>query len=146
MYDKWFSSLLPSITITSSCFPVPSICFRDPVNDWFESLAQCLHWNVRKRQSHLSSEEEEFWTHSQLSQHYYWTHVLFNRLLTVYLIKNKPVSFHPIYNIIFCLKKKKTILRTIKTFCIVIFFPRTFWVCVILIILSTVIVFIIVWQ
>ncbi|XDV48371.1 hypothetical protein PO909_017792 [Leuciscus waleckii] len=49
-----------SITITSSCFPVPSICFRDPVNDWFESLAQCLHWNVRKKQSHLSSEEEEF--------------------------------------------------------------------------------------
>ncbi|XP_051759915.1 NAD kinase isoform X2 [Ctenopharyngodon idella] len=49
-----------SITITSSRFPVPSICFRDPVNDWFESLAQCLHWNVRKRQSHLSSEEEEF--------------------------------------------------------------------------------------
>ncbi|XP_016086204.1 NAD kinase-like [Sinocyclocheilus grahami] len=49
-----------SITITTSCFPLPSICFRDPVNDWFESLAQCLHWNVRKKQSHLSSEEEEF--------------------------------------------------------------------------------------
>ncbi|XP_036389048.1 NAD kinase isoform X1 [Megalops cyprinoides] len=49
-----------SITITTSCFPVPSICFRDPVNDWFESLAQCLHWNVRKKQNHLSSEEEEF--------------------------------------------------------------------------------------
>uniref|UniRef100_A0A672KCJ7 NAD(+) kinase n=1 Tax=Sinocyclocheilus grahami TaxID=75366 RepID=A0A672KCJ7_SINGR len=49
-----------SITITTSCFPVPSICFRDPVNDWFESLAQCLHWNVRKKQDHLSSEEEEF--------------------------------------------------------------------------------------
>ncbi|XP_023649389.1 NAD kinase isoform X1 [Paramormyrops kingsleyae] len=48
-----------SITITTSCFPVPSICFRDPVNDWFESLAQCLHWNVRKRQNNLSSEEEE---------------------------------------------------------------------------------------
>ncbi|XP_030639806.1 NAD kinase isoform X2 [Chanos chanos] len=48
-----------SITITTSCFPVPSICFRDPVNDWFESLAQCLHWNVRKKQSHLSSEEDE---------------------------------------------------------------------------------------
>ncbi|XP_051964282.1 NAD kinase-like isoform X1 [Xyrauchen texanus] len=47
-----------SITITTSCFPVPSICFRDPVNDWFESLSQCLHWNVRKKQSHLSSEEE----------------------------------------------------------------------------------------
>uniref|UniRef100_A0A3Q3X364 NAD(+) kinase n=1 Tax=Mola mola TaxID=94237 RepID=A0A3Q3X364_MOLML len=48
-----------SITITTSCFPVPSICFRDPVNDWFESLAQCLHWNVRKRQIYLSSEDEE---------------------------------------------------------------------------------------
>ena len=50
-----------SITITTSCFPVPSICFRDPVNDWFESLAQCLHWNVRKKQNYLSSEEDEFW-------------------------------------------------------------------------------------
>lgn len=49
-----------SITITTSCFPVPSICFRDPVNDWFESLAQCLHWNVRKKQNYLSSEEEDF--------------------------------------------------------------------------------------
>ncbi|KAK5894288.1 hypothetical protein CesoFtcFv8_010996 [Champsocephalus esox] len=49
-----------SITITTSCFPVPSICFRDPVNDWFESLAQCLHWNVRKKQNQLSSEDEEF--------------------------------------------------------------------------------------
>ncbi|KAL4646106.1 NAD kinase-like [Arapaima gigas] len=48
-----------SITITTSCFPVPSICFRDPVNDWFESLAQCLHWNVRKKQHHLSSEEDD---------------------------------------------------------------------------------------
>ncbi|KAJ0064335.1 hypothetical protein NL108_003617, partial [Boleophthalmus pectinirostris] len=47
-----------SITITTSCFPVPSICFRDPVNDWFESLAQCLHWNVRKRQSYLSAEDD----------------------------------------------------------------------------------------
>ncbi|XP_041860656.1 NAD kinase isoform X1 [Melanotaenia boesemani] len=49
-----------SIIITTSCFPVPSICFRDPVNDWFESLAQCLHWNVRKKQNYLNSEDEEF--------------------------------------------------------------------------------------
>ncbi|KAM6925599.1 NAD kinase isoform 1-T1 [Xenentodon cancila] len=49
-----------SITITTSCFPVPSICFRDPVNDWFESLAECLHWNVRKKQNYLSSEDEDF--------------------------------------------------------------------------------------
>ncbi|XP_077401268.1 NAD kinase isoform X1 [Vanacampus margaritifer] len=49
-----------SIAITTSCFPVPSICFRNPVNDWFESLAQCLHWNVRKKQNYLSSEDEDF--------------------------------------------------------------------------------------
>ncbi|KAM9430934.1 NAD kinase-like isoform 3-T4 [Salvelinus alpinus] len=49
-----------NITITTSCFPVPSICFRDPVNDWFESLAQCLHWNVRKKQNYLSSKEDVF--------------------------------------------------------------------------------------
>lgn len=62
----WFSLFFPllpcsSITITTSCFPVPSICSRDPVNDWFESLAECLHWNVRKKQNYLSSEDEEFW-------------------------------------------------------------------------------------
>ncbi|KAK6472320.1 NAD kinase isoform X1 [Huso huso] len=49
-----------SITITTSCYPVPSICFRDPVNDWFESLAECLHWNVRKKQNHFIAEEEEY--------------------------------------------------------------------------------------
>ncbi|XP_071021536.1 NAD kinase-like isoform X4 [Oncorhynchus clarkii lewisi] len=49
-----------NITITTSCFPVPSICFQDPVNDWFESLAQCLHWNVRKKQNYLSSKEDVF--------------------------------------------------------------------------------------
>ncbi|KAK2500591.1 hypothetical protein MC885_019181, partial [Smutsia gigantea] len=48
-----------SISITTSCYPLPSICVRDPVSDWFESLAQCLHWNVRKRQAHFPEEEEE---------------------------------------------------------------------------------------
>ncbi|KAE8592902.1 hypothetical protein XENTR_v10018912 [Xenopus tropicalis] len=48
-----------SISITTSCYPVPSICFRDPVNDWFDSLAECLHWNVRKKQNHFTEEEEE---------------------------------------------------------------------------------------
>ncbi|CAM9939459.1 NAD kinase-like isoform X1 [Lampetra planeri] len=43
-----------SIKITTSCFPVPSVCCEDPVQDWFESLAECLHWNVRKRQCHLA--------------------------------------------------------------------------------------------
>lgn len=48
-----------SIIITTSCYPVPSICFRDPVNDWFDSLAECLHWNVRKKQNHFTGDEEE---------------------------------------------------------------------------------------
>ncbi|NXQ77037.1 NADK kinase, partial [Quiscalus mexicanus] len=48
-----------SISITTSCYPLPSICFRDPVSDWFESLAQCLHWNVRKKQNNFAVEEEE---------------------------------------------------------------------------------------
>lgn len=43
-----------SIKITTSCYPVPSICCHDLVYDWFESLAQCLHWNVRKRQARLA--------------------------------------------------------------------------------------------
>ncbi|XP_069893200.1 NAD kinase isoform X1 [Dipodomys merriami] len=47
-----------SISITTSCYPLPSICVRDPVSDWFESLAQCLHWNVRKKQAHFTEEED----------------------------------------------------------------------------------------
>lgn len=42
------------IKITTSCYPVPSICCHDLVYDWFESLAECLHWNVRKKQIRLS--------------------------------------------------------------------------------------------
>ncbi|KAK1162659.1 NAD kinase b isoform X1 [Acipenser oxyrinchus oxyrinchus] len=42
------------IKITTSCYPVPSICCHDLVYDWFESLAECLHWNVRKKQTRLS--------------------------------------------------------------------------------------------
>ncbi|XP_007902133.2 NAD kinase [Callorhinchus milii] len=42
-----------SITVTTSCYPVPSICCYDLVYDWFEGLAECLHWNVRKKQSRL---------------------------------------------------------------------------------------------
>jgi len=45
-----------SIKITTSCYPVPSICCHDLVYDWFESLAQCLHWNVRKRQARLADD------------------------------------------------------------------------------------------
>ena len=60
-WKPWLRLLLsrPSISITTSCYPLPSICVRDPVSDWFESLAQCLHWNVRKKQAHFEEEEEE---------------------------------------------------------------------------------------
>ncbi|MCJ8731932.1 hypothetical protein PDJAM_G00204830 [Pangasius djambal] len=43
-----------SIKITTSCYPVPSLCCHGLVYDWFESLAECLHWNIRKKQTHLS--------------------------------------------------------------------------------------------
>ncbi|XP_020284130.1 NAD kinase-like isoform X4 [Pseudomyrmex gracilis] len=42
-----------SLSVTTSIYPVPSICAADQMTDWFDSLAECLHWNVRKRQKHL---------------------------------------------------------------------------------------------
>jgi hypothetical protein len=27
--------------------------YQDQITDWFDSLAECLHWNVRKKQKHL---------------------------------------------------------------------------------------------
>ncbi|XP_076763647.1 NAD kinase isoform X1 [Xylocopa sonorina] len=42
-----------SLRVTTSIYPVPSICAADQITDWFDSLAECLHWNVRKKQKHL---------------------------------------------------------------------------------------------
>jgi len=42
-----------SLRVTTSIYPVPSISAQDQISDWFDSLAECLHWNVRKRQKHL---------------------------------------------------------------------------------------------
>ncbi|XP_076320273.1 NAD kinase-like isoform X2 [Tachypleus tridentatus] len=39
-----------SLKVTMSIYPVPSICAQDQISDWFDSLAECLHWNVRKKQ------------------------------------------------------------------------------------------------
>ncbi|XP_061163374.1 NAD kinase-like isoform X2 [Saccostrea echinata] len=39
-----------SVRITTAQYPVPSVCAKDQMDDWFESLAECLHWNVRKPQ------------------------------------------------------------------------------------------------
>lgn len=42
-----------SLRVTTSIYPVPSICAQDQISDWFASLAECLHWNVRKKQKHF---------------------------------------------------------------------------------------------
>ncbi|XP_037940895.1 NAD kinase-like isoform X2 [Teleopsis dalmanni] len=42
-----------SLRVTTSIYPVPSICAQDQISDWFASLAECLHWNVRKKQKCL---------------------------------------------------------------------------------------------
>ena len=43
--------------ITTSIYPVPSICAHDQLCDWFASLAECLHWNVRKKQKAMANVE-----------------------------------------------------------------------------------------
>lgn len=43
------------ISITTSEYPLPSICRSDQINDWFEGLATCLHWNQRQKQLPLNS-------------------------------------------------------------------------------------------
>ncbi|CAH1772485.1 unnamed protein product [Owenia fusiformis] len=42
------------VRITTSIYPVPSICSQDQIRDWFDSLAECLHWNVRRQQNSFS--------------------------------------------------------------------------------------------
>lgn len=43
------------IKITTSEYPLPSICANDQLNDWFEGLAVCLHWNDRRKQLPLNT-------------------------------------------------------------------------------------------
>jgi len=42
-----------SVRITTAQFPLPAICAKDQIEDWFDRLAECLHWNVRKQQRSL---------------------------------------------------------------------------------------------
>merc|ERR1712088_92633 len=42
-----------SLHVTLSIYPIPSIYAQDQISDWFASLAECLHWNVRKKQKTL---------------------------------------------------------------------------------------------
>lgn len=48
-----------SVKITTSVYPVPMICRVDQLDDWFSSLADILHWNLRKPQSKLSPERHD---------------------------------------------------------------------------------------
>lgn len=49
-FHKYF---IYSLKVTTSIYSLPSICAEDQITDWFDSLAECLHWNVRKRQKHF---------------------------------------------------------------------------------------------
>ena len=44
-----------SLRITTASYPVPSVCANGQIEDWFNGLADCLHWNVRKPQKPLPS-------------------------------------------------------------------------------------------
>ncbi|XP_066963816.1 NAD kinase-like isoform X6 [Macrobrachium rosenbergii] len=47
-----------SLRVTTSIYPVPSICAEDQIADWFASLDECLRWNDRKRQKHFDEPED----------------------------------------------------------------------------------------
>ncbi|XP_042214580.1 NAD kinase-like isoform X3 [Homarus americanus] len=47
-----------SLRVTTSIYPVPSICAEDQIADWFASLDECLRWNDRKRQKHFDDPED----------------------------------------------------------------------------------------
>lgn len=47
-----------SLRVTTSIYPVPSICAEDQIADWFASLDECLRWNDRKRQKHFDDLED----------------------------------------------------------------------------------------
>lgn len=40
------------LVVTSSNYPVPTVCKFDQTNDWFRGLAGCLHWNDRPTANH----------------------------------------------------------------------------------------------
>ena len=48
--SSFFTTFIHSLHVTTSIYPVPSIWAQDQISDWFASLAECLHWNVRKKQ------------------------------------------------------------------------------------------------
>ncbi|KAK3714902.1 hypothetical protein QZH41_010901 [Actinostola sp. cb2023] len=43
-----------SVRLNTSIYPVPSVNSENQISDWFRSLAECLHWNVREKQRNYS--------------------------------------------------------------------------------------------
>ncbi|XP_046850648.1 NAD kinase-like isoform X3 [Xenia sp. Carnegie-2017] len=41
------------IRVMTSVYPVPCLTQDDQITDWFTSLGECLHWNVRQKQKPL---------------------------------------------------------------------------------------------
>lgn len=55
---RWFTVFYCGcrrLRVQTSTYPVPWVCGEDHIADWFQSLARCLHWNVRERQRSFSS-------------------------------------------------------------------------------------------
>ena len=52
---KWPQTLYPgdAVVVTTSVWPMPSVCFVDQHTDWFSSVRQKLLWNVREMQQAL---------------------------------------------------------------------------------------------
>ncbi|KAL3861986.1 hypothetical protein ACJMK2_007992 [Sinanodonta woodiana] len=44
-----------SVRITTAQYPLPAVCAKDQIVDWFNRLAECLHWNIRKPQHQLDT-------------------------------------------------------------------------------------------
>ncbi|XP_033113576.1 NAD kinase-like isoform X2 [Anneissia japonica] len=44
-----------AVHITTSIYPVACVCRRDQISDWFDSLGECLHWNIRQRQKAMTT-------------------------------------------------------------------------------------------
>lgn len=40
-----------AVVIRLSRWPIPTVCSRDHSHDWFRSVRETLHWNVRKQQA-----------------------------------------------------------------------------------------------
>nr|XP_054768757.1 NAD kinase-like [Lytechinus pictus] len=47
------------LRITTSVYPVASVCSIDQICDWFDSLVECLHWNARQTQKSFRQKDKD---------------------------------------------------------------------------------------